>query len=314
MLSRRLIRIKAIKSLYSHICSGESSLIKSEKEYRHNLKKCYDLYLLMFGVIVEVSDYAQKRIDIGLAKLRPTEQDKNPNMRFVNNSLIRMIRESSNLAQARTRERATWRPNEQLVRELYNEMVEAPYFKAYMSSAKSSFAADKKVVLDFYRNHIEDNEQFEEALEESSIFWSDDTNFVLGHVITTLSTIGEGDSDIDVQSMYKNDDDRMYAEMLYRKALVNSDEYFKYIEKFAENWDFERIALMDKIIMLAAMSELIEFQSIPVKVTMDEFIEISKYYSTSGSSTFINGIIDKAIEALVSEGKIVKSGRGLIDN
>lgn len=314
MLSRRLIRIKTIKSLYSHICSSESSLIKSEKEYRYNLKKCYELYLSMFGVIVEVSDYAQKRIDIGLAKLRPTELEKNPNRRFVENRLVELIRTSDNLSDCIVREKASMKLDEMVIKDLYSKMIDAPYFKAYMSSPKSDFAADRKMVLDFYRNHIEDNEEFEEAIEEISIFWSDDINFVLGHVIASLSSVQEQDEDIEILPMYKNDDDRQYAETLYRKSLVKSTEHFEYVEKIAQNWDFDRIALMDKIIMLAAITELIEFPSIPVKVTMDEFIEISKYYSTSGSSTFVNGIIDKAIDMLTKEGKIVKSGRGLIES
>lgn len=314
MLSRRLIRIKTIKSLYAHLSSGESSLIKSEREYRQNLKKCYELYVMMLTLITEVADHAARRIEIGESKLRPTDDEKNPNRRFIDNRFIEKIRNSENVTDSTVREKSTWRGNEQLIKELYNEMVESPYFKAYMSSPKCTFADDRKVVLDFYRNHIEDNETFEQAMEDMSIFWSDDINFSLGHVITTYSGVKEGDIDIEVFPMYKNDDDREYAEILYRKALVNSNEYFGYIEKLTKNWDFERIAFMDKIIMLAAITELIEFQSIPVKVTLDEYIEISKYYSTAGSSTFINGIIDKAIDTLTQEGKIAKSGRGLIES
>lgn len=313
MLSRRLIRIKTIKSLYAHFSSGESSLIKSEKEYRHNLKKCYELYVMMLSLITEVADYAARRIEVGEAKMRPTEAEKNPNRRFVDNRFIDKIRNSDNITDAIVREKTSWRGNDLIVKELYSEMVEAPYFKAYMNSPKNTFADDRKVLLDFYRNHIEDNEALEEALEGMSIFWGDDINFALLHVISTYSAVKESDEDVAVLPMYKNDDDREYAELLYRKSLVNSAQYYGYIEKLTKNWDFERIAFMDKIIMLAAIAELIEFQSIPVKVTLDEYIEISKYYSTSGSSTFINGIIDKAIETLTADGTIVKSGRGLIE-
>lgn len=314
MLSRRLIRIKAIKSLYAHLSSGESSLIKSEKEYRQNIKKCYELYILMLGLIAEVAQYAQKRIDIGSAKMRPSEQDKNPNLRFVNNSVVKLLEQSTNLNDAMVREKLNWRGKEQIIKELYNEMIEAPYFKAYMNGTKESFSDDRRMVLDFYKNHLEDNEEFEEAIEEMSIFWSDDINFVLGQIITTIGAIQQNDTDIELQPMYKNDDDREFAEILYRKALVNNAEYFEYIDKLTENWDFERIAIMDRIIMLAAITELTQFPSIPIKVTLDEYIEISKYYSTNSSCTFINGVIDKAIETLTAEGKIAKSGRGLVEN
>lgn len=314
MLSRRLIRIKTIKSLYAHISSGESSLIKSEKEYRQNLKKCYELYVLMLSLITEIADYAARRIEIGESKMRPSEIEKNPNRRFINNTFVAKISESDSITDAIVREKASWRGHSQLIKELYNEMIQAPYYIKYMNADHVSFADDRKMVVEFYKNHIEDNETFEEAIEEMSIFWGDDINFALGHVIATYSSVKNMEDDINVLPMYKNDDDREYAEILYRKSLVNCNEYFGYIEKLTMNWDIERIAFMDKIIMLAAISELIEFPSIPVKVTLDEFIEISKYYSTSGSSTFINGIIDKAIELLTKEGKIVKTGRGLIES
>lgn len=312
MLSRRLIRIKTIQSLYSHFCSAESSLIRSEKEYRQNLTKCYELYVMMLGLIVEVADYAQKRIDIGRAKMRPSEEEKNPNLRFVENKVVEMLRQSEALAEHSIS--GAWSSNESLIKDLYNLMVSSAYYQSYMSSPSCDFAADKKVVINFYKNHIEDNEEIEAALEEMSIFWNDDTNFVLGHVITTLNSLKAGSEDVGVLPMYKNDDDKEYAEVLYRKAVVNSKQYFGYIERFAQNWDFDRIAFMDKLIIEAAITELIQFPSIPVKVTLDEFIEISKYYSTSNSSTFINGIIDKAIETLTAEGVIVKSGRGLIES
>lgn len=312
MLSRRLIRIKTIQSLYSHFCSSESSLIRSEKEYRQNLTKCYDLYVMMLGLIVEVADYAQKRIDIGKGKMRPSEEEKNPNLRFVENKVVDMLRQSESLAEHKMYR--AWNSNEALIKELYNLMIASPYYKTYMSGESNDFATDKKMVVNFYKTHIEDNEEVEAVLEEMSIFWNDDTNFVLGHVITTINSLKVSSSDVDVLPMYKNEDDKEYAEILYRKAVVNSKEYFGYIERFAQNWDVERIAFMDKLIIEAAIAELIQFPSIPVKVTLDEFIEISKYYSTSNSSTFINGIIDKAIETLTAEGIIVKTGRGLIES
>lgn len=313
MLSRRLLRIKAIQSLYSHFKSGQNSLIKSEKEYVENIRKCYELYLLTMQIVVEVADMAENKIQLASTKLKPTAEDLNPNRRFVDNPVIALLRKSDQLQDALTRYRLSWRNSEQVIKEIYADMIEQPYYKRYMSAAECDFTKDRKVVLDFFKTHIEDNESVEEVLEEMSLFWIDDLEYALGFVIQTIGTISPKTEEVEILPMYKNDDDRDFAQELYRKALVNCNQYYATIESLAENWDFERIAFMDKIILLAAICELEQFSSIPVKVTMDEYIEISKYYSTPQSSLFINGILDKAIEKLTAEGKIVKQGRGLLD-
>lgn len=318
MLSRRLLRIKTVKSLYSYFQSGEESLIRSEKELTASIRKCYELYLMLIDLIGEVAEVARERIAINQAKLMPTEDDLHPNRRFVDNRVVLKIGESTTLADAMTRSKASWRGQQALVKRLYQDMVSAPYYKRYMEGAvpageKEAFAADRRFVTDFLSTHIEDNDYFEEAMEEMSMFWVDDIAYSLGLAIRTIGFLNEKSADLDIMPMYKNEDDREYVETLFRKALVCHEEYFTYIDKFTQNWDFDRIAFMDKLIMLAAITELIQFPTIPVKVTLDEFIEISKYYSTPGSSVFVNGILDKVVVWLTEEGKIVKSGRGLID-
>lgn len=314
MLSRRLLRIKTVKSLYSHFQSSEVSLIKSEKEFQAGNRKCYELYLLLMNLVVEVADYAQSRMDIAAAKMRPTEEDLNPNRRFVDNAVVALLRDSEQLSDLRVRYKTSWgAAGDTIFKDLYEQMMQAPYFKLYMKSGSGSFADDRKMVLDFYRKHIEDNELIEDALESESIFWIDDLEYALGFVIATLSTLKQGDADVEVLPMYKNEDDRLFGETLFRKSLVNSPQYFECIDTLTKNWDFERIAFMDRIVMLAALAELTQFPSIPVKVTLDEYIEIAKHFSTPSSGQFVNGILDKAVEMLTQQGKIVKSGRGLLE-
>lgn len=318
MLSRRLLRIKTVKALYSYFQSGEESMARSEKELFESIRKCYELYLILIALVGEVAEVARERIAIAQAKMIPTEEDLHPNRRFVDNRVIARIEESTTLADAMTRYKVSWRGQQALVKRLYQDMVDAPYYLQYMQAEvptdpKEAFAADKRLVLDFLAHHIEDNDYLEEALEEMSMFWVDDIAYSLGLAMRTIGFLNENSTDLDVMPMYKSEDDKTYVETLFRKALLNHEEYFGYIDKFTENWDFERIAFMDKLIMLAAITELIQFQTIPVKVTLDEFIEISKYYSTPGSSVFVNGILDKLVVWLTQEGKIVKSGRGLID-
>lgn len=318
MLSRRLLRIKTVQALYSYFQSGEESLSRSEKELAESIRKCYDLYLLLIALVSEVAEVARERIAIAQAKMIPTEADLNPNRRFVENRVIARIEESPALADALTRSKASWRGQQALIKRLYQDMTEAPYYQQYMHSEvptdpKEAFAADKRLVLDFLSHHVEDNDYLEEALEEVSMFWVDDISYSLGLAMRTIGFLNENSADLDIMPMYKNEDDKTYVVTLFRKALVNHETYFGYIDRFTQNWDFDRIAFMDKLIMLAAITELIQFPTIPVKVTLDEFIEISKYYSTPGSSVFVNGILDKLVVWLTEEGQIVKSGRGLID-
>lgn len=313
MLSRRLLRIKTIKSLYCYFQSDEDSLIRTEKEMHTAIRKCYELYLLTMYLIVEVADMAQQRIEIAAAKQLPTHEDLNPNRRFVDNRVVTLIRNSPALSDLLTRHGASWGGFDAVIKRLYADMIASPYYAKYMASSTDSFVTDRRLVIDFLSNHIEDNEYLEQALEESSIFWIDDLEYALGAAIRTISSLEQTDTDLDIPPMYKNEEDRNYVLTLLRKSLVNHQEYFGYIDKFTENWDFERIAFMDKIIMLAAITELTQFPSIPVKVTLDEFIEISKYYSTPGSNVFVNGILDKLIDHLTETGAICKSGRGLID-
>ncbi len=319
MLSRRLLRIKTVKSLYSYFQSGGESLIRSEKELTESIRKSYELYLMMIALIGEVAEVARERIAIGQAKLMPTAEDLNPNRRFVDNRVIALIEQSAALDDAMVRYKAGWSGQEALIKRLYQDMIATPYYQRYMESPvpeteKEAFAADRRLVVDFLTTHIEDNEYLEEALEEMSMFWVDDISYSLGLAIRTIGLLNETSTDLDVMPMYKSDDDKEYVETLFRKALVCHEEYFGYIDKFTENWDFDRIAFMDKLIMLAAITELVQFPTIPVKVTLDEFIEISKYYSTPGSSVFVNGILDKLVVWLTEQGKIAKTGRGLIDS
>lgn len=318
MLSRRLLRIKTVKALYSYFQSGAESIPRSEKELDTAIRKSYELYLMLVALIGEVARVARERIEINRAKLMPTDEDLHPNLRFVENRVVRIIEDSSVLGDAMTRCKASWRGQEAVIKRLYQDLIAAPYYKRYMEAPvpgdeKEAFAADRKLVIDFLSTQIEDNEYLEEALEESSLFWVDDLSYCLGLAIRTIGFLNETSADPEIMPMYKNEEDEQYVETLFRKALLNHEEYFGYIDRFTRNWDFDRIAFMDKIIMLAAMTELVQFPTIPVKVTLDEFIEISKYYSTPGSSVFVNGILDKAVVQLTQEGKIAKQGRGLID-
>lgn len=312
MLSRRLLRIKVIKTLYAHFKSETESLIISEKNLINSVDKTYDLYHQMLHLIVDVANYAGERIELGRNKRLPSPEDLNPNLRFVENRVIAQIDQSEALGDYIARRKVGWVKYPELIKSLYNAMVESDYYKAYMSRSESSYKDDMKLVENFYTRTVDDNEQVEAVLEEQSIMWSDDMDFALIMVVRTLNSCRASQSDVPLLPQYKSDDDEQFLRDLFRKTLINYADNLVYIEKFTQNWDIERIAFVDNLIMATAMAELTSFPSIPVKVTLDEYIEIAKYYSTPGSSLFINGVLDKIIEALQQESRIEKVGRGLI--
>lgn len=313
MLSRRLLRIKVLKALYAHFKSESDSLIASEKNLMFSIDKTYELYHQLLWLIVDVATWAENRIELGRKKHLPTEEERNPNTKFIENRVVALLRGSENLTDYLAAHKLGWIQYPELIKSLYNSMVASDYYKEYMSSPTRSFKEDRKFVENFYTQTVDGCEELENVVEEQSIFWADDLDFANIMVVRTVSNMKASQTEVDLLPEYKNEDDREYAKELFRQTVIHYNEYYKYIGRFTKNWDVDRIAFMDNLIMAATVAELIAFPSIPVKVTFDEFIEIAKYYSTPSSSTFINGVLDKVVEALREEGKINKSGRGLLE-
>lgn len=311
MLSRRLLRIKVIKSLYSHFKSDSDSMTLSEKQLNKSIDKTYELYHMMMWLVVEIKRYAAERIEIGKNKKLPTKADLNPNTKFVDNMLIDQIEQSIELVDFLKRYKLSWEDNSDLIKSLYTLMVESDIYNKYMNSGKSSYKDDVNFIAELYETIISEYEPLEDALEETSILWSDDSDFAIIMTLRTIEDCRQNQEVLPLLPQFKNDDDMNFGRHLFRRALSGYKENLAYVEKFTQNWDVERIAFIDNIIMTTALAEMLEFESIPVKVTMDEYIEISKYYSTPGSSPFINGVLDKIVESLNAENKIRKTGRGL---
>lgn len=313
MLSRRLLRIKVIKALYAHFQTGAADIKVSRKNLRFSIDKAYDLYFQMLWLIVAVRRYAEERIEIGRNKHLPTPEERNPNMKFVENEVVRRIEESGAVNEYLDRKKLGWANYPELIRKLYTTLTESDYYKRYMDSPRGDLREDVELVKAFYSSpELENCESLESVLEEQSILWNDDLGFAIVMVVKTLEKIREKQSDIPVLEEFKSPDDPVFADRLFVEAADGYAENLRYVERFTQNWDVERIAFMDNLIMTTAIAELTVFPDIPVKVTLDEYIEIAKYYSTPGSNLFINGILDKVAEILAEEGRITKEGRGLI--
>ena len=312
MISRRMLRIKVIKALYMHLKSESDSLMASEKTLITSIDKTYDLYFQMLSLVVELAHYAEQRQQAAMQKKLPTYEDLNPNRKFIENSVIRLIADSDSVNDYLAAHKLSWNQNPELIKMLYNQLEQTPYFKKYMSSEERSFREDLALITDFYTNELEDCEMLEDVLDEQSLLWNDDLGFALVMVTRTLSNMRPSHKEVKVLPKFKSEEDLEYATGLFENAAVNFDSHLETIEQYTRNWDIERIAFMDNVIMVTALAELVSCPSIPVKVTLDEYIEIAKFYSTQSSSTFINGVLDKVTISLTESGKINKSGRGLI--
>lgn len=313
MISRRQLRIKALQSLYAYYTTGREDMRRSEKELHFNIEKAFELYHYLLLLILDVGLYAESRIELARNKRIPTQEDLNPNTRFIENKLLDQLRNNESLLRFVDQHKLNWSNYPELIKEIYTRMIESEEYAAYMSADTSGYAEDKKLVSFVYTHLIFSSELLDSVMEEQSIYWNDDLEFITSMIVKTFKKFKQEDGpEKALMSLYKNEEDRDYAVKLYRQTILHRDEYVEYIKQNTRNWDLERIAFMDILIMQMAIAELIGFPSIPTKVTLNEYLEISKFYSTSKSNVFINGVLDKVVYQLKDEKKIVKSGRGLI--
>jgi len=313
MISRRIIRTKVLQVLYAYYSSEERSLTNTEKELFFCIHKSYDLYHYLLALVTEIADYAEGRIELKQNKHLPTQEDLNPNTRFVNNLFIQQLRKNRQLNAYLNQTKLSWVNHPELIKELYLIMIESEMYEAYINTEAQSYMDDRKFVEKMFNKIFLVSEELYEVLEEQSIYWNDDIEFVIAVITKTIKRFSESSTpDQKLMPMYKDDEDREFAKDLLRKSIINHDELQALIKVHSSNWDVERIAFMDILMMQLALAEFLYFPSIPTKVTMNEYIELSKFYSTEKSRNFINGILDKTLKDLKKEGKIKKAGRGLV--
>lgn len=312
MISRRLLRIKIVQVLYAYFTDENSSIDKSDKELQLSIKKAYDLYHYFILLLIDVADYADERIELARNKILPSKEELNPNKKFVNNMVIRQLKDCSDLTNYVSQAKITWASYPEIIRSLYLKISESEYFQAYMNADETSYDLDKKLLVDILTTELEEWELLYQMLEEQSIYWNDDIEFVIGMLLKTIQKFKSTGPSIKLMELYKNDEDREFGKTLLRKTILKHKEYRETIDKYTQNWEIDRIAIMDVLIMEVALSEMLEFPSIPLKVTFNEYIDIARFYSTPKSNEFVNGVLDKIVIDLKKENKIIKTGRGLL--
>jgi len=299
--------------LYAYFQNGDGEINKAEKALLFSIQKSYDLYHYLLLLIVEIADYASARIDIALQKKIPSYEDLNPNTKFIENKIISMLRKNLQMGKYLKNTPLTWSHTPDLIKKLHNKIRMAKFFKDYMENPERSFEEDKKIIIDIYSKELIAFEGLYQVLEEQSIFWNDEVEFIISMITKTIKGFRESDNEKNqLLSLYKNEEDKEFVTSLFCKSIIHEKEYRSVVENFTKNWDIDRIAFMDFLILEMAISEAIEFPFIPTKVTINEYLEIAKSYSTEKSRIFINGLLDKIFKHLKQTDKIRKTGRGLI--
>lgn len=316
MLSRRYIRIKVMQALYAFFHSEDKSISKHEKELFGSFEKIYDLYLYLLLLLIEIRDCGRNRIAIRKVKRLPNQDDINPNTKFVDNKVFSILSINRQVAAESAKRKIVWEKDSDIPQKLFAKITECEDYAAYLANPARDFNEDKKFLSTLYRNCIAGDESLEMFFEEKNIHWADDIDFVNTLVLKTIDLVPETATDnLPIALLYKDEkDDKQFAKDLFRMVIEYTEETDKMIQAKTENWELERIAFMDVLLMKMAIVEFIYFPTVPVKVSLNEYIELAKQYSTPKSSVFINGILDKLLAEFKKDGRLQKQGRGLVEN
>lgn len=314
MLNRRHLRIKVLQALYAFYQSKKEDVIPAEKEMFNAVDRIYELYLMLLLTFGELKSKAAHRIEENKKKMLPTADDLNPNRKFVDSRIIQILEEQPTLRSEAENRKVNWlgAEEQEIFRKMYLQIRDSETYFEFMDNGDDSFEDDKAFAVQLFKHEIANNQALYDYFEEKSIHWMDDIDLACSMVIKTIKSFKEDEAP-QILPLYKPDDDEKdFIQTLFRKTIAREKENIQLIDELTQNWEIDRIAKMDVLLMKMAITELQEFNNIPKKVTLNEYIEISKFYSTPKSNVFINGVLDKAIDRLEKENKIQKVGRGLM--
>lgn len=313
MLNRRILRVKVLQALYAYFQSPSTDLAKAEKNLFFSIEKVYQLYLYFLRLPVEIADAAEVQMEEARNKALPSEEDINPNRKFVDSYVIKALRSNTQLNNRIEQYKISWQGDRDLVRKLWKNIRASESYKKFLEEEDHP-AQHRKFVESIYQDLILDNEDIYSLFQEKSIYWDfEDADFAINMAMRYVGKIKSEDRYKLLPDIYKEkEEDRNFVRQLFLKTISSSEESDKKIEEKAKNWEMDRIAVLDVLLMKMAITEFINFSSIPVKVSLNEYIELSKFFSSPKSKVFINGVLDKLLAEFNREGKIKKTGRGLL--
>ena len=308
MINRVLIRLKIVQIVYAYYQNGGKNLDTAEKELFFSLSKAYDMYNYLLLLMVEITKQAERKQSAAKSKLLPTAEELYPNTKFVDNRFIAQLEVNKQLLEFSETQKKTWENESEFVKSLCEKIMDSDIYKEYMASETSSYEEDRELWRKLYKRIIFNNEELDQVLEDQSLYWNDDKEIVDTFVLKTIKRFEEENgAKQDLLPEFKDEEDQDFARRLFRRTILNADYYRHLISENTRNWDLDRVALMDIIIMQIALTEILSFPNIPVSVTLNEYVEIAKLYSTPKSGSFINGTLDGIVNALKKENKLTKN-------
>ena len=320
MINRRFLRVKVLQAIYAYLGSGEEQIESGVKHLLESIDKMHELFVWQLSFLVETKRFAENRIEENKRKNFPTKEDLNPNMRYVENRVLNVLENNKDLCREEERLKINWADHQDIIRNYYNMMRNTQEYQDYMSEENNSFEHDKKFIVKMITEYFSELELLQDFYEEKSIFFVDDYHLVTSMLVKFFSDLKASFNETSLlPTIYKTEndpvnEDKEFVKKLFKEVIRHDEEYGKLVGSNTSNWEKERVCVMDMIILKMALTEFHCFPYIPVKVTMNEYIEISKYFSTPKSKVFVNGILDRILKKLNEENVIVKKGIGLLDS
>ena len=308
MINRVLISLKIVQIVYAFYQNGGKNLDTAEKELFFSLSKAYDMYNYLLLLMVEITKQAERKQSAAKNKLLPTAEELYPNTKFVDNRFIAQLEMNKQLLEFSETQKKTWENEAEFVKGLCEKIMDSDIYKEYMASETSSYEEDRELWRKIYKRIIFNNDELDQVLEDQSLYWNDDKEIVDTFVLKTIKRFDEKNgAKQELLPEFKDEDDQDFARRLFRRTILNADYYRHLISENTRNWDLDRVAFMDVIIMQIALAEILSFPNIPVSVTLNEYVEIAKLYSTPKSGSFINGTLDGIVNVLKKENKLTKN-------
>lgn len=319
MLNRRILRIKAFKVLYSSVLSGNMSLAQAESQLDVACEAARDLYLYMLGIVSPLTKIARERIEAAKSKFNPTEEERNPNMKFADNALARLLDEDVDFQKLFNKKKYSWSEYDLLLKKIMTSVTTKDYYAEYMASEGTSLKEDCRLFTRIFEEEFVDSEELEQILEEKSLYWNDDLAYSLTWCCNTFKSLAKGERwslpPLYQSELLKGDgveSDKLFVRKLLQAAFAGYEKYSAMVAESVAGWEKDRLFSTDVILIVMGLAEAATFQTIPVKVTINEYVEISKFFGTQKSRSFVNGLLDRLIQQMIDDGRIVKTGKGLM--
>lgn len=306
MINRKLIRVKIVQLTYAYYQNGHHNMDTAEKELLFSLSKAYDLYNYLLGLIVAITQEERRRVDIATRRAE-REGTETPSQRFAFNKFATQLEENKQLNLFMEDKKMSWENDVEAVRKLCDQIERSPLYQEYMMSYAEDYETDRELWRRIYRTLIQGNEDLDAILEEKSLYWNDDKEIVDTFVLKTIKRFDPANkADQELLPEYDDTEDREYALKLFRSTILNADTYQRYMSETSRNWIFSRLAYMDVVLMQIAIAEMLTFPNIPISVTINEYVDLAKLYSTPKSGGYINGMLDAIARHLVDTGRLLK--------